>query len=399
MSMNENQIVTEKIQTALRDSDIPGWLFYDFRGSDPIAYETLGLDPKSHPTRRWFYFVPAEGSPRKLVHQIESEKLDGLPGEKFVYLRWQELTSLLGQILRAVPRVAMQYSEGNAIPYVSYVDAGTIEMVRSSGVEVISSADLIQKLDAVCEPDQVEQHRHAAERITRIVQEAFETAADRIKQSDQTSEFEIQDYILQCFDKEGLVTDFPPIVAVNQNSSNPHYCPSRIQSEPIVRGDFLLIDLWAKAPGETGIFADITWTAVFDSEPSQEVKRIFEIVKRARNRGVEFLRERFSAGKKVLGWEVDEAVRKVIRGAGLAEYFIHRTGHNLGREVHGTGANFDNLETRDNREVMPGLLCTIEPGVYLTDFGIRSEIDIFIAQGGPELTTPPQDRILTFPCV
>jgi len=396
--MEDNNLLIEEIQSALRESDIPAWLFYDFRGSDPIAYQTLKLDLESHPTRRWFYFVPAEGSPRKLVHQIESDKLDRLPGDKTVYLRWQELKSSLEQILQGFPRVAMQYSQGNAIPYVSNVDAGTIEMVRACGVAVVSSADLIQRLEAVCEPLQLEHHRLAARAITRIVQQAFEEAAARIHREEKTSEFDIQQYILSCFEEEGLETDFPPIVGVNQNSSNPHYCPLETHSRDIKSGDFLLIDLWARVPGQASIFADITWTAVFASEPSAETNRIFDIVRQARDRGVEFLRERLSTGATVLGCEVDDAVRDVIRKAGLEEYFTHRTGHNLGREVHGIGVNFDNLETRDNRQVIPGLLCTIEPGIYLPDFGIRSEIDVYITEEGPEITTPAQDSVLTFPC-
>jgi Xaa-Pro aminopeptidase len=386
------------IQNALQESCIPGWLFYDFRGSDPVAYQTLELDIDSHPTRRWFYLVPAEGPPKKLVHQIERDKLDGLPGEKAIYLRWQELQSYLEDMLSGLNRVAMQYSRENAIPYVSYVDAGTIELIRSFGVEVVSSADLIQKLDAVCTPRQLEQHRLAANHITRIVQLAFEEAAARIRDEGRTSEFEIQQFILDCFEKRGLVTDFPPIVGVNQNSANPHYCPTEDQSAKIESGDFLLIDLWARLPEASSIFADITWTGVFASEPEEEVKRIFEIVRKARDHGVEFLRTRLQAGQCVLGYEVDDAVRAVIEEAGLAEYFTHRTGHSLGREVHGTGANFDNLETQDIRQIIPGLLCTIEPGIYLSEFGVRAEIDIHITPEGPEITTPPQDSLLTFAC-
>jgi len=396
--MKKNELRIEKIQKALRASDLPGWLFYDFRESDPIAYQILDLDLDTHPTRRWFYFVPAEGQPRKLVHQIESSRLDELPGNKSTYLRWQELHSSLEQMLKGLNRVAMQYSKGNAIPYVSYVDAGTIEMIRLCGVEVISSADLIQRLDAVCDPLQLAQHKQAAAAITQIVQKAFGETSARIRRAGKTSEFEIQQFILSCFEEEGLVTDFPPIVGVNENSANPHYCPLQDQSSDIRSGDFLLIDLWARTPGRLTIFADITWTAVFAPEPSQELVEIFEIVKKARDQGVRFLKERLSKGETVLGCEVDDAVRDVIRRAGRAEYFTHRTGHSLGREVHGSGVNFDNLETQDTRQVIPGLLCTIEPGVYLADFGIRSEIDIYIGEDGPEITTQPQDSILTFPC-
>jgi Xaa-Pro aminopeptidase len=395
--MKDQEALINKIQRTLRGSDIPGWLFYDFRLSDPIAYQTLHLDPNTHPTRRWFYFIPAEGQPHKLVHRIESTKLDSLPGVKSEYLRWQELESSLARMLKGYSRVAMQYSKGNAIPYVSYVDAGTVEMIRGCGIEVVSSADVIQRLDAVCDPLQLDQHRQAARAITTIVQQAFEETANRIRLAGRTTEFEIQQFILNQFEEEGLVTDFPPIVGVNQNSADPHYCPLESQSSDIQSGDFLLIDLWARVPGDLSIFADITWTAIFDAKPPEEIDQVFQIVRQARNRGVEFLQESFSKGAAVQGYEVDNAVREVIRTAGLSEHFAHRTGHSLGREVHGSGVNFDNLETQDTRQVIPGLLCTIEPGVYLSDFGVRSEINIYIAEDGPEITTPPQDSILAIP--
>lgn len=396
--LEDGNSVISKIQQVLRDSQIPAWLFYDFRGSDPISYQILKLDSDSHPTRRWFYLVPAEGDPRKLVHRIESDKLDRLPGKKRVYLRWQQLHSELEQMLEGLSSLAMQYSEKCALPYVSYVDAGTIELVRASGPGIVSSADLIQRLEAVCQPLQLEQHRRTAGKITRIVKLAFEETAARILREGRTTEFEIQQFIMNCFKEDDLETDYPPVVAVNQNSSNPHYCPAESQTDEIESGDFLLIDLWAKAQEPTSIFADITWTAFFSSEPPKRVTEVFEIVKQARDRGVEFLRNRLPNGEKVLGCEVDDAVRKVIREAGLGEYFTHRTGHNLGREVHGSGANFDNLETHDDRQVIPGLLCTIEPGVYLPEFGVRSEINIHITPEGPEITTPPQDSVLTLPC-
>ena len=396
--MNDRNAIVEKIQKVLQEADIPGWLFFDFRESDPIAYRTLELEMGTHPTRRWFYFIPAEGTPNKLVHRIESGRLGVLPGETTVYLRWQDLQSSLAKILDGFPVVAMQYSPDNAIPYVSYVDGGAIELVRSCGVQVVTSADLIQKMEAVCNPTQLAQHRTAAQAITKIVKQAFAETAKRIAREGQTTEFAIQQYILECFEEESLETDFPPIVAANDNSSNPHYCPLENQSRAIERGDFLLIDLWARVPTQTSVFADITWTAYFAKDLPAEIIRIFDIVQRARDRGVEFLRECFSAGEPVQGFEVDDAVRSVIQKAGLNDYFTHRTGHNLGREVHGSGVNFDNLETRDTRQVVPGLLCTIEPGVYLPNFGVRSEINIHVSEEGPEITTQPQSAVLTFQC-
>jgi Xaa-Pro aminopeptidase len=396
--MNDQTEIVTRIQKALRESDIPAWLFYDFRESDPIAYRILGLALGTHPTRRWFYLVPAEGNPIKLVHYIESDRLGALPGETKTYLRWQELHSSLTEILGGYSLVAMQYSPDNAIPYVSYVDGGTVEQVRSCGLQVVTSADLIQSLEAVCDSSQLSQHRTAARAITKIVKKAFAETATRITQDGQTNEFAIQQYILQCFEENRLKTDFPPIVAVNENSSNPHYCPQEDQSRVIEKGDFLLIDLWAKVPDQASVFADITWTAVFTENVPKEIRRTFDTVQRARDRGVEFLRERVAADEPVLGFEVDDAVRSVIQQENLGDYFTHRTGHNLGREVHGSGVNFDNLETQDTRQVIPGLLCTIEPGIYLPEFGVRSEINIHIEQEGLEITTPPQNAILNFQC-
>lgn len=388
----------EKIQTLLQAQGIPGWLFYDFRGLDPIAHRVLGLDPEAHATRRWFYLVPAEGTPQKLVHRIEESRLDTLPGEKRVYLHWQELESELSRLLAGTSGVAMQYSPSNAIPYVSNVDAGTVELVRKMGPEVLSSANLIQHFECVLSPEQLADHRQSANHLGEIVREAFEQAAQRIKTDGETDEITIQRFILEEFERRALRTDFPPIVAVNQNAGNPHYSPEEGRRVPVRAGDFLLVDLWARnRTDEDSIFADITWTGYFGARPPQKIQQVFSVVAAARNAGVDLLRSNFEEGQITRGWEVDDAVRGVIQNAGYGEAFIHRTGHNLGQMVHGNGVNFDNLESHDTREVIPGVACTIEPGIYLKDFGVRSEINIYMGSDGPEVTTAVQAELLTFP--
>lgn len=396
--MTKNSTVAH-LQEVLQQHQIPGWLFYDFRGLDPIAHSVLGLDPTAHATRRWFYLVPARGEPRKLVHRIESGRLDQLPGEKRVYLRWQELDRELRSMLEAVPTVAMQYSAGNAIPYVSRVDAGTLEMVRSAGAQVVSSADLIQQIDAVWSGAQVDEHRRNAEIITRIMEEAFEWAARRIRDAAGTSELAVQEFILGRLDEEGLVTDHPPIVGVGAHSGDPHYAPTPETDAAIGRDDFLLIDLWARGShAPEAVFADITWTAWFGSSPPERISDVAAIVRRARDRGIEVLEAAAASGEPLAGWVVDQEVRAVIEEAGYGEAFVHRTGHNLGHEVHGNGVNFDNLETHDERTVIPGIACTIEPGIYLEDFGVRSEVNIYMGADGPEVTTPPQRELLVIGC-
>lgn len=394
---NASDLVSD-IQRLLRDLQLPAWLFYDFRGLDPIALRILEFDPSAHTTRRWFYLVPAQGTPIKLVHRIESGVLDHLPGTKEIYLRWEELRSKLESMLNNLSSVAMQYSEKNAIPYISRVDAGTRELVQSCGPQVVSSADAIQRFESVWSADQVKEHRTVAQTLTSIVNAAFEKASADIQSHGSSSEWSIQDFILRCFEEESLRTDSPPIVAVNQNSGDPHYQPSKERHSEIRKGDFLLIDLWARTPGPQAVFADITWTAFFGHHLPSLQHEVFEIVRRSRDRGVEFLKDRLSAGHPPQGWEVDEAVREVIRQAGYGECFVHRTGHNLGREVHGNGVNFDNLETHDTRRIIPGIACTIEPGIYLKEFGVRSEINVYLMENDIEVTTPPQDEVVMLEC-
>ncbi len=365
---------------------------------DPIATRILQLRSDHLGTRRWFYLIAATGEPKKVVHRIESTVLDHLPGRKAVYLSWQQLQTCLQELLNDCDSVAMQYSEKGAIPDISRVDGGTVDLVRSHGTRVISSGDLIQHFESVWTDAQLAQHRQTAQTLTTIVSRTFEQTGRQISLGNSPTELSVQKMILDSFREEGLASEHPPIVAVNENSADPHYQPGPQADSRIGEGDFLLIDLWAKAAGEDSVYADITWTGLFGPSPSEQLREVFEVVRRSRERGVDFLRQRFQTATPPQGWEVDDAVREVVRQAGYQEFFLHRTGHNLGSELHGNGLHFDNLETHDTRLAIPGICCTIEPGIYLPgEFGVRSEINVYLGEQGPEVTTPAQQELLVLP--
>ncbi len=389
----------ERIQHHLRDAGLDGWLFYDFRQSDPLALRVLGIPADMHTTRRWFYYLPAQGQPTKIVHRIEAGVLDRLPGEKLVYLRWEELHQALQRTLSNARRIAMQYSPMCAIPYISRVDAGTVELVRSliPGIEVVSSGDLIQQFEATCTPEQYESHCAAADLLGRLVQETFAEVARRVQQRGETSEYEIQRFVVEWFERENLVTDHPPIVAVTANAANPHYFPTKDRSKPIRKGDLLLLDVWARLNRPESIFADITWMAMVDSTVPEEFSDAFRAVARARDAAVAFIRDRLSQGQPVRGFEADQVARHVIEEAGYGEYFIHRTGHSIHTTTHGNGANLDSLETMDERVLLNRTCFSVEPGIYIPGkFGVRSEIDVFLWDGEVRVTGPePQQEIQT----
>ena len=370
-----------RIQQAIREQPgLDGWLFYDFRHLDPIAYRVLLLDPSLHVTRRWYYWVPAQGTPVKLQHGIEPHVLDGLPGDARAYVSWRDQQAALGSLLHSAKRVAMQYSPMNAIPYLSRVDAGTIDLVRSLGAEVVTSADLVQQFEAVWNDAQLASHRVAAEGLRAIVDEAFGFVGTSLAARSNLTEYGLQQYILSRMQARGLVTSSPPIAAVNAHSADPHYAPESQGSALIRQGDLVLIDLWAKQPGPGAVYADITWTAFVGATVPARHQDIFQIVRRARDAAVTFVQGRVRAGEFPYGWEVDDVCRQVIQEAGYGQYFVHRTGHSIGEEVHGNGANIDNLETQDARRLLPGTCFSIEPGIYLPkDFGIRSELDVYLS--------------------
>jgi len=370
-----------EIQQALRAvPGLDGWLFYDFRGSDPLAYRVLRLDPTGHVTRRWYYWIPAQGQPVKLVHRIEPHTLDGLPGETVPYASWDEQQTCLARILGKAKQVAMQYSPLNAIPYISRVDAGTIELIRSLGVDVVTSADLVQRFEAVWNDHQLDSHRDAAAKLRRIVDEAFTHVGASVSAGTSLTEYGLQQFILSRIDAHGLITSSPPIAAVNAHSADPHYTPGPNGSARIGTDDLVLIDLWAKRPESGSVYADITWTGYVGSTVPARQSEVFRIVREARDAALAFVRARVAAGDFPRGWEVDEVCRQVIRNAGYEDQFLHRTGHSIGEDVHGNGANIDNLETRDARRLMPRTCFSIEPGIYLAgQFGIRSELDVYLS--------------------
>ena len=370
-----------EIQQAVRKTcGAEGWLFYDFRHSDPLSYRVLHIDPARHVTRRWYYWIPCQGEPVKLLHRIEPHTLEVLPGESVLYVSWDEQHASLARILKGVRRVAMQYSPMNAIPYISRVDAGTIELIRSFGIEVVTSADLVQQFEAVWSDHQLASHNEAAQKLRLIVDEAFRYVKESVTSHIALNEYGLQQFILSRIAAHGLVTSSAPIAAVNAHSADPHYGPSPEGSVPIRDGDLLLIDLWAKPPAAGSVYADITWTGFVGHTVPRHHQDIFKIVKTARDEAVSFVRDHVRRGHFPCGWEVDDVCRHVISQAGYGEQFVHRTGHSIGEEVHGNGANIDNLETRDSRRLMPRTCFSIEPGIYLPgEFGIRSELDVYIS--------------------
>src|SRR5256714_11963043 len=378
-----------EIQRALKEAGLDGWLFYDFRQSDPLAYRILRLDPKQFSTRRWFYFVPADGEPTRINHAIEQGKLDRLPGRKLIYSSWGKLNEALRDALSTPnssgkPRIAMQYSPENSIPYISRVDAGTIELVRSLGAEPVTSADLVQLFEAVWTDEQYQSHVTAANNIHRIIQEAFAEVARKVKSDEPVTEYDIQQFMVRRFEEEGMTCDGDhPIVSVNSNAASPHYQPSASRFLPIRRGDFLLLDVWAKLKAPGAVYADQTWTGFVGEEPSEEHVKVFTIVRDARDAAIEFVRENVKAGRSIRGAEVDDVSRGVITRECYAGYFTHRTGHSIGEETHGNGVNIDDFETRDSRRIIPGVCFSIEPGIYLEGkFGVRSEINVYVGDGG-----------------
>jgi Xaa-Pro dipeptidase len=387
------------VQAAVRQFGVDGWLLYDFRGLNVLARRVVGLSDDGMLTRRWFYFVPAEGEPRKLLHRIEPHALDHVPGSARPYLRWQELEAGVADLLRGSRRVAMEYVPRNANPYVSRVDAGTVELVRACGVEVVPSGDLVQLFEACWDDAQWAMHLEAARHTRAAFDAAFQFIGERIGRDGSVRETEVQQRILDHFAAHGLVADHPPLCAVGPHSGDPHYSPGPGSDGAIRTGDFVLIDLWGKLDRPRSVYSDLTWTAFVGDEVPARYTEVFRIVAAARDAAVERVREAFGARRALQGWEVDQAARDVIERAGYGASFCHRTGHSIGQETHGNGANMDNLETREERRVLPRTCFSVEPGIYLTEFGIRSEVNVFVDAGGTVHVTggPPQTEIVRIP--
>ena len=381
------------IQKDLRDAKLDGWLFYDFRGRDPIAHHILQLPPVMR-TRRWFYFVPAKGAPKKLVHKIESESLAALPGDTLYYASQDELWENVGKMLGPAKRVAMQYSPRNEIPYVSMVDAGTVELVRKAGAIIASSADLVQKYDACWTAKQLESHESAGVMIDRIVREAFQLAANAVRENKTLTEYDLKNWILKEFEAAGLWTEEGLDIAVNQNASDPHYGPTPEKSSQIREGDLLLLDVWGKKKEAGSVYYDVTWMGYLGSKVPEEHAKIFGIVREARDTAIALIKKHVAARKPLQGLQVDAAARKVFEKACYGKYFFHRTGHSIGEKVHGNGVNMDGLETLDTRHLIAGTCNSIEPGIYLPQFGVRSEVNIYIGEKEARVTGAIQNEIL-----
>ena len=385
------------IQNALTKYGLDGWLFYDFHNRDAIAARILKMDTKRFASRRWFYYIPASGEAQKLVHSIEPWRCDHLPGKKNIYLPWQQQHQLLKEILGNAKKIAMQYSPNNAIPYVSIVDGGTIDLIRSFGVEVVSSADLVSIFESHLSMEDYASHCRAAESIQMIKDSVFKEIARRIKAGDNPTEYEIYEYMLELYKQENMLAEDGPIVAINEHAADPHFEPRKDITTKIKEGDLVLLDLWAKKNEQGSIYYDITWMGYVGTEVPEKIENIFQIARAGRNAALDLVVKRFAENMPVSGAEVDDACRKVIEDAGYGKYFIHRTGHNIGEEVHGNGCHIDNLETKDERVIIPGTCFSVEPGIYMPDekMGFRTEIDVFVTdEGKVEVSGKQQDKVI-----
>ena len=386
----------QKIQKALRDKHLDGWLLCDFRNRDYLAYRVVGLNFEKMTSRRWYYYIPAKGEPRKLVSAVERMRLDSLPGKRLVYLSWQELHSSLRKMMGPKKKIAMQYSPKNNVPYVSMVDGGTIELLKSLGYKIVSSADLVQMFVSVIPEEGYRTHIEAGRVMDRIRAEAFDRIRNAVRNSTGETEYDVQQYMMRRFKEEGLTTYDPPMVGVNDHPADPHFDTTKEGARLFKKGDTVLIDMWAKKDVPGGIYYDITWVGYIGDTPPVKYVKIFNAVKAGRDAAVKFVKEKFAGGETCYGWQVDDACRNVIKKAGFGKYFLHRTGHSITEETHGNGVNIDNLETKDERALLPGCCFSIEPGIYVEgEMAVRTEINMFIRHDGvPEVTGEVQQDLV-----
>lgn len=385
----------DAVQTALREDGLDGWLLYDFHGSNPIARSLAGVNGGKMTTRRWYYFVPAKGQPRALVHAIERHTLDNLPGDTQLYAGREALGTGLDALMHGVRRIAMEYSPENAIPYVGRVDAGTIEAIRRRGVEVVSSGDLVQRFVARWSDQALATHLEASQALYRVKDRAFEAIAARLRGGEPTTEHDVQQLMMGWFAEEGLITDSPPLVACMENAGNPHYVPPATGSRPISSNELVLLDLWGKRDQPGAVYADITWVGFTGARVPDEFATAFAAVAAARDAAVLLVQKAAREGSDLRGWQVDRAARTVLEQRGFGAHVLHRTGHNLGTEVHGNGVHMDDYETHDDRRVLPGTGFTIEPGLYFDHFGVRTEINVFVGANEARVSGPSQPAIVT----
>ncbi|MFN5299286.1 MAG: M24 family metallopeptidase [Planctomycetaceae bacterium] len=363
------------IQAALASFQFDAWLIYDFRGSNLPGRRILGLGETPLGSRRWAYLIPAQGDPIKLVHRIEPGALDSLPGERLIYLRWQEFEAGVARLVANHRRIAMEYSPRNANPYVARVDAGFVELVRASGGEVASSGDLISTFEAAWDEAQWQMHLEAARHTDSAYARVWQFIASEVSATGQTTERAVQNLILDHFEQHGLTTSHPPIVGVNAHGGDPHY---ETGEAPIRAGDCVLVDLWGKLKQPRAVYSDLTRVGFVGREVPAHYAHVFAIVAAARDAAIERVRQATRSHERLPGWKVDQAARDVITQAGFGDAFVHRTGHSIGQETHGNGANIDNLETHEERLLLPRTCFSIEPGIYLPEFGVRSEVNVFL---------------------
>jgi Xaa-Pro dipeptidase len=384
------------IQAALADEGVDGWLLYDFHGSNPIASRLAGLNNGSAKmtTRRWYYLVPRTGAPRKLVHAIESRTLQALPGDTLIYAGRAALERHLATLLAGMRTLAMEFSPDCAIPYVSRVDGGTIDLVRKQGIAIVSSGDLVQRFEASWNADALATHREASDKLYRVKDLAFREIATSLREGSAITEYDIQQRMARAFKDEGLIADAPPMVAAQENAGDPHYMPTRERHRPIRRNELVLLDLWGKLPTPGAVFADISWTGFTGTVAPTDVLTVFDTVCRARDAALQFVQDGSRNGRDMRGWQVDQAARRVLEEGGYGNHILHRTGHSLGEEVHGNGVHMDDYETHDDRRLLPGLGFTIEPGLYFETFGIRSEINVYVSDRDAQVSGPVQDRLI-----
>lgn len=386
----------QAIQQALREADIDGWLLTDFRNRDYLAYRLLGLNFEKMSSRRWYYYIPARGEPKKLVSAVERQKLDTLPGKRIVYLSWREQHAVLKRVLGLKKKIAMQYSPKGNVPYISLVDAGTIELLRSMGYKIVSSADLISKFVSIVSEEGYRSHKEAAAIMDRIMEEAFGKIREGVRTGNGLTEYDLQEFIMRRFTEENLTTYDPPMVGTNAHPADPHFDLTRENARPFKQGDTVLIDMWAKKNVLGAIYYDITWVGFVGDTPPLKYAEIFAAVRDGRDAAVRFVMEKFAKGETCYGWQVDDVCRNVVKKAGYGKYFLHRTGHSITEETHGNGVNIDNLETKDERALLPGCCFSIEPGIYLEGaMAARTEINMFIRHDGtPEVTGKVQNELV-----
>jgi Xaa-Pro dipeptidase len=382
-----------EIQIALQGATLDGWLFYDHHRRDPIAYRILKINPQMC-TRRWYYLIPAEGEPVKLAHRIERGNLAGLPGTEHEYSSWKEQRESLRRMLEGKQRLAMQYSALNDIPYIGLVDAGTIELVKSFGVEVVSSADLVQLFEACWSDAALASHLAAGKVIHASVRAGFGMIREAVRAGRATSEYDVQQEMARLFERQGVISDEPPNVSVNGNSANPHYLASRESSQPIRAGDLVLFDVWGKLSQPSAVYFDITWMGYVGEEVPRQYAELFAIVQEARDAAISLVQQAMREGRPLRGYQVDDAARGVIERHGYGEFFVHRTGHSIGEEVHGNGANMDNFETRDDRRIIPRTCFSVEPGIYLPEFGVRTEVNVYVEEHDARVTGEVQRAVV-----